>query len=77
MCEQLDEHEVLGEQPVQEGRGLPQGVGLVRAPHGKALELRHELTIGIRAAGYRFVALDLSGYQSGSMNATTVGEATS
>ena len=32
----------------------------------KALELREELTERIRAAGYRFVTLDLNGFQSGS-----------
>jgi pyridinium-3,5-biscarboxylic acid mononucleotide sulfurtransferase len=34
----------------------------------RALELRHELVAGIKAAGYVFVALDLMGYRSGAMN---------
>lgn len=34
----------------------------------KALELRDVLVQGIKACGYRFVALDLSGFRSGSMN---------
>ena len=34
----------------------------------RALELREVLAAAIRAAGYTFVALDLRGYRSGSMN---------
>jgi len=34
----------------------------------RALELREALAAAIRAAGYTFVALDLRGYRSGSMN---------
>lgn len=34
----------------------------------RALELRRELNKEVRAAGYRFVALDLSGFRSGSLN---------
>jgi len=34
----------------------------------KAVALREELTARIRAAGYRFVTLDLNGFQSGSMS---------
>jgi len=33
----------------------------------RALELREEIVAGVRAAGYRFVALDLEGFRSGSL----------
>ena len=35
---------------------------------GRAVELRQELTERIRPAGYRFVTLDLNGFQSGSVS---------
>ncbi len=35
---------------------------------GAAFALRETLDSGVRAAGYRFVALDLRGYRSGSLN---------
>ncbi len=34
----------------------------------RALELREQLTAGIRSTGYAYVALDLAGFRSGSMN---------
>ena len=34
----------------------------------RALELRDRLTDAVRACGYRFVALDLAGFRSGSLN---------
>jgi uncharacterized protein len=34
----------------------------------EVLEHRHEIVEGIKAAGYRFVTLDLEGFRSGSMN---------
>ena len=34
----------------------------------RAVELREALVSGIRAAGYRFVSLDLAGFRSGSLN---------
>jgi pyridinium-3,5-biscarboxylic acid mononucleotide sulfurtransferase len=42
-------------------------VGVDELP--RAFELRHELGIAIRAAGYTFVALDMFGYRSGALNA--------
>jgi len=35
---------------------------------GAAFALRSEITAGVRAAGYRYVALDLEGFRSGSLN---------
>ncbi len=35
-----------------------------------ALDQRETIVAGIKAAGYRFVALDLAGFRSGSLNAT-------
>ncbi|MGE3174023.1 MAG: ATP-dependent sacrificial sulfur transferase LarE [Planctomycetota bacterium] len=35
----------------------------------RALELREALAAGVQAAGYRFVAVDLLGYRTGSVNA--------
>jgi pyridinium-3,5-biscarboxylic acid mononucleotide sulfurtransferase len=37
---------------------------------GRALELREELSAGLREAGYKFVALDLEGYETGKLNRT-------
>jgi len=37
---------------------------------GRALDRRKELVEGLMRAGFRFVALDLEGYRTGSMNAT-------
>jgi uncharacterized protein len=37
---------------------------------GRLLTLRAEVTEGVRAAGYTFVALDLEGYATGSLNRT-------
>jgi uncharacterized protein len=37
---------------------------------GPLLELRGEVVAGVRAAGYAFVALDLEGYATGSLNRT-------
>jgi uncharacterized protein len=34
----------------------------------KAIETHMSITNGIKAAGYRFVALDLAGFRSGSLN---------
>ncbi len=36
----------------------------------RALDMRADIVEGIRAAGYRFVCLDLGGFKSGSLNAT-------
>ena len=36
----------------------------------KAIELREQIVEGIRAAGYRFVTLDLAGFRSGSVSST-------
>jgi pyridinium-3,5-biscarboxylic acid mononucleotide sulfurtransferase len=36
----------------------------------RAIELREPISAGVRAAGYRFVALDLLGFQSGSVSGT-------
>lgn len=36
----------------------------------RAVELREQIVERLRAAGYRFVTLDLEGYRSGSLNAT-------
>lgn len=38
----------------------------------RAIEQREAIVAGVRAAGYRFVTLDLAGYQRGSMNAIHV-----
>ncbi len=43
----------------------------------RALELRESLDAGIRACGYRFVALDLAGFRSGSLNAGALDAAAS
>jgi uncharacterized protein len=37
---------------------------------GRLLELRGQVVAGVRAAGYAFVALDLEGYATGSLNRT-------
>ena len=36
----------------------------------RAIELREPVVEGVRAAGYKFVALDLEGYATGSLNRT-------
>jgi uncharacterized protein len=36
----------------------------------RAFSAREELLVGVRAAGYAFVALDLEGYATGSLNRT-------
>ena len=36
----------------------------------RALELRDAIHTGVRAAGFTYVALDLAGFRSGSMNLT-------
>ena len=43
-------------------------VELVAAEMPRAFELRDEIQKGIKAAGYRFVAVDLGGFRSGSLN---------
>ncbi len=43
-------------------------VELPTAELARAVDLREELTAGIRRAGYTYVALDLAGFRSGSMN---------
>jgi uncharacterized protein len=40
------------------------------AEMGRALDLRAAIVAGVRAAGYTFVALDLEGYATGSLNRT-------
>ena len=42
----------------------------------RAIEVREELIAGIKSCGYAFVALDLGGFQSGSMNALIAGTGT-
>jgi pyridinium-3,5-biscarboxylic acid mononucleotide sulfurtransferase len=37
----------------------------------RALELRQEITTAVKAAGYKFVTLDLAGFKSGSLHAAT------
>src|SRR5207253_10898146 len=37
---------------------------------GRLLEVRGEVVAGVRTAGYAFVALDLEGYETGSLNRT-------
>ena len=37
---------------------------------GRLLEVRRQVVAGVRSAGYSFVALDLEGYESGSLNRT-------
>jgi pyridinium-3,5-biscarboxylic acid mononucleotide sulfurtransferase len=39
----------------------------------RALELRQEITAAVKAAGYKFVTLDLAGFKSGSLHAATKG----
>jgi uncharacterized protein len=45
---------------------------------GRAVELRRQVVGAVRAAGYRYVTLDLEGFRSGNLNAaladTTVTE---
>jgi uncharacterized protein len=44
----------------------PDDIALVAEP-----ERRRRIVEGVRAAGYRFVALDLGGYVSGGLNPST------
>ena len=37
----------------------------------RALELREQITAAVKAAGYKFVTLDLAGFKSGSLHAAT------
>jgi uncharacterized protein len=40
---------------------------------GRALEVREQITAAVKAAGYKFVTLDLGGLKSGSLHALTKG----
>lgn len=43
-------------------------VELPRADHGRAIELADAIDVALRSAGYNYVALDLKGFRSGSLN---------